>query len=148
MLREEVRGTIKEKRNPVLPNVIHNFSSYELSDKEIDVLSRSLDHYIPGQEYGKRTQVEFERFYQDIIPYTTHLASEEKLVLKTKFLDTFNKYSRIRISNEEKKILENLYKNFRLTARQGKGCCRYEQNRLRQQINIVSFWRGIRIAGE
>ena len=121
-LREEVQETTQRRGSPVLPNIIHNFSSYVLTDKEIDVLSRSLDHYIPGQEYGKRTQVEFERFFQDILPYTTHLACDEKIVLKTKFLDTFNKYSRVRISNDEKKILENLYKNKDISVlRQDKG---------------------------
>ena len=57
-----VSTTTREKtRRPT--NVIHNFSSYNLSDKEFEVLSYSLDLYVPGREYGKRTQVEFERFY-------------------------------------------------------------------------------------
>ena len=102
--------------------IIHNFSSYVLSDKETEVLSYSLDHYVPGSEYGKRTQVEFERFYQDIVPHTDHLHAHEKTVLKTKFLDTFNKYSKIKLPNEEKKILENLYKNKDITiSKQDKG---------------------------
>ena len=121
-LREEVKGNAQRTATKVLPNVIHNFSSYNLSDKEDEVLARSLDHYIPGREFGKRTQVEFERFFQEILPYTTHLALEEKTVLKTKFLDTFNKYSSIRISSEERKILENLYKNKEISVlRQDKG---------------------------
>ena len=55
------------------PNVIHNFSTYELSEREIKVMSYSLDHYVPGKEYGKRTQVEFERLFQEILNNTTHL---------------------------------------------------------------------------
>ena len=48
-------------------NVVHNFSSCILSDEELKILSYSLDHYVPGKAYGKRTAVEFERFYQEIL---------------------------------------------------------------------------------
>ena len=123
---EKLRGPSTTKGNPAqkktIPNIIHNFSSYVLSDKETEVLSYSLDHYIPGSEYGKRTQVEFERFFQEIVPYTDHLPAHDKTALKTKFLDTFNKYSKIKIPSEERKILESLYKNKDITVlRQDKG---------------------------
>ena len=121
-LRGDVKTSITTKAKKVLPNIIHNFSSYTLSDKEIEVLSYSLDHYIPDHEYGKRTQVEFERFYQQIIPHTMHLAADEKTALKTTFLETYNKYTKVRIPGEEKKILENLYGNADITVlRQDKG---------------------------
>ena len=121
-LQDEVKTKITTKTKKVLPNIIHNFSSYTLSDKEIEVLSYSLDHYIPDREHGKRTQVEFERFYQQIIPHTMHLAADEKTALKTKFLETYNKYTKVKIPSEEKKILENLYGNNDITVlRQDKG---------------------------
>ena len=142
-LREDVKGKAQGATAKVLPNVIHNFSSYDLSGKEVEVLSRSLDHYIPGREFGKRTQVEFERFFQDILPYTTHLASEEKTVLKTKFLDTFNKYSSVRISSEERKILENLYKNKDISVlRQDKGRGVVIMNKVDYDSKSTSFLSG------
>ena len=106
----------------MLPNIIHNFSSYVLTNREVEVLSYSLDHYIPGSEYGKRTQVEFERFYQAIIPYTMQLPADERTSLKSKFLETFNKYSKVKMSNDDKRVLEGLYKNNNISVlRQDKG---------------------------
>lgn len=124
-LRSETKPFPKKDTPTPLRNVVHNFSSYTLSDQEYEVLSYSLDHYIPGKDIGKRTQVEFERFYQDILNHTLHLSNlteREKIELKTKFLDTFNKFSRIEIPQEQRKIIENLYKNPDLVIlRQDKG---------------------------
>ena len=104
------------------PNVIHNFSTYELSEREIKVMSYSLDHYVPGKEYGKRTQVEFERFFQEILNNTSHLPERDRVELKTSFLDTFSKYTKVSIPQEDRRIIENLYKNPDLTIlRQDKG---------------------------
>ena len=85
-------------------------------------MSYSLDHYVPGKEYGKRTQVEFERFFQEILNNTTHLPERDRVELKTSFLDTFSKYSKVSIPQEDRRIIENLYKNPDLTIlRQDKG---------------------------
>ena len=122
-LRTEGRPT--PRRNPLKQNVVHNFSRYTLSDDEYRVLSYSLDHYVPGRDNGKRTQVEFEKFYQEILDQTGHLAhltEPEKIELKTKFMDTFSKFSKIKIPDEQRKILEKLYKNPDLVIlRQDKG---------------------------
>ena len=105
-----------------MPNIIHNFSSYVLSSREVEVLSYSLDHYIPGCEYGKRTQVEFERFYEDVVPYTMHLPTEERTFLKSKFLETYRKYSKVKLSNNDKNVLDGLYNNKNISIlRQDKG---------------------------
>ena len=86
------------------------------------MLSYSLDHYVPGKEYGKRTQVEFERFYQDIFNNTTHLPEHDRIELKSSFLDAFSKYSKVSIPQEDRKIIEKLYKNPDVTIlRQDKG---------------------------
>ena len=67
-LREVCKIKQKPEAKPIRPGIIHNFSSYILSDREIEVLSYSLDHYVPGVDYGKRTHVEFEIFFQEILP--------------------------------------------------------------------------------
>ena len=122
-LRSEEKPT--PRRSAPIRNVVHNFSSYTLSDKEYEVLSYSLDHYVPGKDIGKRTQVEFERFYQEILDQTAHLShltEREKIELKTKFLNTFNKFSKIEVPQEQRKIIEDLYKNPDLVIlRQDKG---------------------------
>ena len=67
------RAEISDSTPKFLKNVVHNFSSSDLLDKEHEVLSFSLDHYVPGKKTGKHTQVEFERFYQDILNNASHL---------------------------------------------------------------------------
>ena len=109
-------------RERPLPSVIHNFSTYNLSDDEIRVLSKTLDHYVPCSSKGKRTQVEFERFYGEILSHTTHLEERQKLALKTSFLSMFRDYSKVKVNSDNKRIIEGLYKNDKIVVlRQDKG---------------------------
>ena len=97
-------------------------TTYVLTDQEIRVLSKTLDHYIPATNKSKRTQVEFERFYKEVLSKATHLDVEQKLALKTTFLDTFRDYSKVKINSEDKGVIESLYKNDKIVVlRQDKG---------------------------
>ena len=117
-------STGDKRKERQLPPVIHNFSAYNLSDNEIRVLSKTLDHYIPplNDKKSKRTQVEFERFYSGILDNANNLDEETKLTLKTNFLKTYNKYTNIKISSNDQHIINNLYKNQNIVIlRQDKG---------------------------
>ena len=97
-----------------VPNVVHNFSSYDLSEAERRILSFSLDHYVAGKDRGMRTKAEFERFYQSILNSTdhlNHLSERERINLKAKFLETYNKYSTVRLPQEHETVLNGLYRN-------------------------------------
>ena len=91
--------------------VVINFSSYILSEQERKILSLSLDHYIPFKSDDKRVQVEFERFYSDLLSQSSSLSLYEKSNLKRIFLNTYHRYSKIKHTSEEKTILESLIKN-------------------------------------
>ena len=53
---------------------------------------------------------------------TTHLPERDRIELKSSFLDAFNKYSKLSVPQEDRKIIEKLYKNPDLTIlRQDKG---------------------------
>ena len=122
--QEENGSRVNKKKERQLPPVIHNFSAYDLSDDEIRVLSKTLDHYVPplNDKKSKRTQVEFERFYSGILGSATNLDVETKLTLKTNFLNTFNKFTKIKISSNDQQIINNLYKNQAIIIlRQDKG---------------------------
>ena len=114
-------------RSPPSPTtgVVHNFSGYDLSEEEQRILSFSLDHYIPGKDRGMKSKAEFERFYQSILNSTNHLnhlPERERMNLKTKFLDTYRKYSGIRLNSDHEAILKNLYSNKDIVIlRQDKG---------------------------
>ena len=82
-----------------------------LSAREIEVLSYTLDHYVPYKTDVRRLEVEFERFYEDILPHTTHFDPRDKILLKSKFLNTFHKLSKIKITNEDERVIDGLSKN-------------------------------------
>ena len=88
-----------------------NFSSYVLSEQERKVLALSLDHYIPFRSDDKRLQVEFERFYSDLLSHSSSLNLDAKSNLKRIFFNTYHRYSKLKHTSEEKSVLKNLIKN-------------------------------------
>ena len=121
--KEKIVTGVKVTEPKPLPTVVHNFSNYVLSNDETRVLSKKLDHYIPTtNKKSKRTQVEFERFYNEILANADNLNMDQKLSLKTSFLNTFNHYSKVKVNSEDKCLIEGLYKNERIVVlRQDKG---------------------------
>ena len=108
---------ISTSNNNILSNddfsrkTIHNFSSYILSEKEVNVLSRTLDDYVPFKTDVRRMEVEFEKFYQTILPHTSNLGVTQKSRLKSKFLNVFHEYSNIKCPWKDKRIVEGLMQN-------------------------------------
>ena len=114
---------VRNKKKELPRQIVHNFSGYVLSDEELRVLSRTLDHYIPFvNQRSKRTQVEFERLYTEVLANAKDLDTQQKLSLKTSFLRAFDGYSRIKVKDADKRIIEGLYRNEGITVlRQDKG---------------------------
>ena len=110
-VRNDKLGKDKDDLSEFAPKVIHNFSSYVLSSSETRVLAHSLEHYVPFKQSGKKLQVEFERFFQTFTPHTTHLSEEENIALKSRFLGTWQKYSKIKTSSKDQKNIDNLAKS-------------------------------------
>ena len=108
-----------------VPKVVHNFSSYNLSEDEHRILTLSLDHYVAGKDRGMRTKAEFERFYQSILNSTehlNHLSERDRINLKAKFLETYNRYTSVRLPDDHVKVLNSLYRNKDIVIlRQDKG---------------------------
>ena len=46
----------RRSASTTVPKVVHNFSSYDLSENERKILSLSLDHYVAGKDRGMRTK--------------------------------------------------------------------------------------------
>ena len=114
---------VRNSKKELPRQIVHNFSGYVLSDEELRVLSRTLDHYIPFvNQRSKRTQVEFERLYTEVLANAKDLDTQQKLSLKTSFLRAFDGYSKIKVKDADKRIIEGLYRNEEITVlRQDKG---------------------------
>lgn len=68
---------------------------------------------------------------------------EERTFLKSKFLNTYNKYSKVKISGEDKNVLEGLYKNKDiLILRQDKGRGVVIMNKFDYVNKSMAFLRG------
>ena len=72
-----------------------------------------------------RTKAEFEKLYQSILYSTdhlTHLTERERSNFKIKFLETFQKYSSVRLTDEHEAVLNRLHKRDDIVIlRQDKG---------------------------
>lgn len=110
-LRSQLPAKNRQCVNSFSPNVVHNFSSYILSNREIELLSFTLDHYVPYKHDVRKIEVAFEKFYQHVIPHTTHLDEREKTGLKSKFLSTFRNYSKIKNTCEQQQVIDGLRRN-------------------------------------
>ena len=60
--------------NPrLMKHIVHNFSSYNLSQAEINALSYGLDHDIPSNNNRNAITTEFESFLQSLLKrYSPH----------------------------------------------------------------------------
>ena len=47
--------------------IIHNFSSYDITEEEIQALSHGLDQHIPSNSDRYKINTAFEYFYQNIL---------------------------------------------------------------------------------
>ena len=98
--------------NPApLPNIIHNFSSYQLSEEERKALAHGLDHYIPDRIDRRRLEVEFENLYRNIMWNANDINEEQKTNLKSKILNCYRNYSKIKTPYHYKEIIKNLSNN-------------------------------------
>ena len=122
VLRTECVGKNVNSNHVFVRNVVSNFSSYVLSKRESEVLVYSLDRYVPFNNKGKRIDVEFERFFQNLQPHMSNLREDEKLDIKSRCLNAFRGYKKIKLSNSDQEIIYNLRNNTNLSIlRQDKG---------------------------
>ena len=110
-LRREDSARNEIRRAPTMPNIVHNFSTYELSAEERKALAYGLDHYIPEKIDKRRLEVEFENLYQNILWNSNNIGEEEKLNLKTKVLSCFRNYGKIKTPYKHQEIMKKLSSN-------------------------------------
>ena len=120
---KRTQNKINNIRNRPAENIIHNFSSYALSEEEKRALSFSLDENIPTKLNENKIQTEFESFYWQLLQHTKHLSQQEQDQLKSKIRRTFENYARTKTPYKYKKIIENLCNNKNIIIlKQDKGC--------------------------
>ena len=103
-------------------SIVHNYSSYVLSEDEELTLSYGLENRITTKISRIAINTEFEQFYHRLLHDISHIPEESLAHIKTKSLNTCEKYSKMRDPYKHRKIVETLLKNSRIVImKQDKG---------------------------
>ena len=60
-----------------MKKIVHNFSSYNLSQEEINALSYGLDHHVPTNINKNSIVTEFELFFQNLLKDISNMPETE-----------------------------------------------------------------------
>ena len=115
----------KDKLSETKPpkNVIHNFSSYDLTEEEIQALSHVLGQHIPSNPDRYKINTDFEYFYQNVLNDIFDLPQHHLDNIKTKLRSTCMKYHNSKTANRHKKVIARLSKNSNIIIiKQDKRC--------------------------
>ena len=93
---------------PLMKHIVHNFSSYNLSQVEINVLPCGLDHHIPTTINRNAITTEFESFFESLLRDISSIPENEINKVKTKLRSTCEKYSNIKVLYTQRKIITDL----------------------------------------
>ena len=106
----------------VTKQIIHNFSSCNLSrDREL-ALCYGQDQHIPNNATRNTIKTEFELFYQGLLKNISHIPEEQISAIKTKLRRTCEIYCSIHVPHDYKKVIERLSRNNDIIImKQGKG---------------------------
>ena len=110
-LRSQIPARNKKAIRKFIPNTIHNFSSYELTKREQEVLCYSLDQSVPSKIDKRGLQVEFESFYQNVSPHLLHLTEDERIAFKTRTRVIYDQYSKVPIPRDDQRVIKGLSVN-------------------------------------
>ena len=103
-------------------NIVHNFSSYDLTAEEQHILSYGLDHHIPTRLNENEVKTEFETFFYGLNKQLKHLSSDERDELKTKLRRSCENYYKVKTDDKFQNVIKKLAKekNIRI-LKQDKG---------------------------
>ena len=60
-----------------MKDMVHNFSSYTLTEEEMIALTYRLDHHIPTNINKNAIFTEFEQFFQNLLRDISHIPENE-----------------------------------------------------------------------
>ena len=91
--------------------MVHNFSSYVLSQEEPEALSYGLEHHIPSKVTRNSVNTEFESFYQSLLLDISTIPEESIARRKTQLRSTCKKYYSVKIPFRYRQAIKRLSNN-------------------------------------
>ena len=92
-----------------MKHIIHNFSSYTVTDKKMTALAYGLDH-IPTNINKNAIFTEFEQFFQKLLRDISHIPENELSRIKAKLGNTSKKYCNVKVPCKCKDIVSKISK--------------------------------------
>ena len=91
-------------------HIIHNYSTYSLSNEQYIALSYGLDTHIPSRTNANMIYTEFEVFYQGLLKDIGNIPETELQLIKAKLRNTCEKDTKIKVPYKYRKIINELRK--------------------------------------
>ena len=91
-------------------HIVHNYSTYSLSNEQYIALSYGLDTHIPSRTNANMIYTEFEVFYQGLLKDIGNIPETELQLIKTKLRNTCEKYTKIKVPYKYRKMINELRK--------------------------------------
>ena len=91
-------------------HIIHNYSTYSLSNEQYIALSYGLDTHIPSRTKPSTIYNEFEVFFRGLLKDTGNIPETELQLIKTKLRNTCEKYTKIKVPCKYREIINELRK--------------------------------------
>ena len=91
-------------------HIVHNYSTYSLSNEQYIALSYGLDTHIPSRTNANMIYTEFEVFYQGLLKDIGNIRETELQLIKIKLRNTCEKYPKIKVPYKYIKIINELRK--------------------------------------
>ena len=99
---------MNKRRKKIHRQIVHNYSSYTLSDEQYEALSFGVESHIPVKVNKNAIYTEFEFFYQRLLKYISNIPENELQQIKTNLRNTCDKYTKIKVPYEYRKVVKEL----------------------------------------
>ena len=93
-LREQQNKPRKDEQKKIHRQIVHNYSSYALSDKQYEALYIGLDTHVPVKVNKNAIYTEFEVFYQSLLKDISNIPVNELRQIIMKLRNKCDKYTK------------------------------------------------------
>ena len=96
------------KKKKIHRQIVHDYSSYTLSDEQYEAISFDLDTHVPVKVNKNAIYTEFEVFYQSLLKDVPNIVENELRQITTNLRDTCDKYTKINVPYKYRKVVKEL----------------------------------------
>ena len=93
-LREQQNKPTKDEQKKIHRQIVHNYSSYALSDKQYEALYIGLDTHVPVKVNKNAIYTEFEVFYQSLLKDISNIPVNELRQIIMQLRNKCDKYTK------------------------------------------------------